>query len=357
VTEADDRFSVTMCAKGKTMKSRTAVVKDEIYLQHLTGDYHPENHHRLEVVYEMLIDEDMEGKFSILSPRPATREELTLNHSSDYIDQVSSTAGRSFSMLDPDTTTSPKSWEAAQMAVGGVLVAVDKVVGGESANAFALVRPPGHHAESNRGMGFCLFNNVAVAAHYARAHYSLDRIVIVDWDLHHGNGTQNSFYKDPHVLYFSTHQSPYYGEGKGKGYTVNVPLPGGQGDQDFGEIFREILKPIVSEYNPQLILVSAGYDIYCQDPLGAMNVTPEGFAALTSLIMDMAQSFCQGKVVVTLEGGYHLNGLRDSVKATLRELSGDSILTSAQGEGKKLSSTEKIIAKVRERHKDFWSSL
>ncbi len=348
------------------MKPGTAVVKDEIYLQHLTGDNHPENHHRLEVVYEMLEDKEMQGRFSILSPRPATREELELNHSSNYINQVASTAGRSYSMLDPDTTTSPKSWEAAQMAVGGVLLAVDKVIEGEIANAFALVRPPGHHAESNKGMGFCLFNNVAVAAHYARRKYSLDRVLVVDWDLHHGNGTQNAFSEDPQVLYFSSHQSPYYpgsgsidecGEGKGKGFTVNVPLPGGQGDQDFTEIYGKILKPIVSEYNPQLILVSSGYDIYYQDPLGAMNVTPEGFAALTSLMMDMAQSSCQGKLVITLEGGYHLNGLRDSVKATLRELSGDSILKGAKGEEKILSSTETIIKKVRGVQKNFWSSL
>jgi acetoin utilization deacetylase AcuC-like enzyme len=252
------------------------------------------------------------------------------------------------------------------MAAGGVLVAVDRVMEGEIENAFAMVRPPGHHAESNKGMGFCLFNNVAIAAHYARQKHLLERILIIDWDLHHGNGTQNSFYEDPQVLYFSTHQYPYYpgsgsvdedGQGRGKGFTVNVPLPGGQGDQDFAAIFKEILRPIASQFKPQLILVSAGYDIYFQDPLGAMDVTPEGFAILTSLIMDMAQSSCQGRVVITLEGGYHLDGLRDSVKATLKELRGDSILKGPKKEVKESSGTKKIIEKVKGVHKTSWSAL
>jgi len=348
------------------MELRTAILRDDIYLQHITGDYHPESHHRLEVVYGMLQDEDMQDTFRVLSPRPATLEELQLNHSSNYIDQVASTAGRSFSSLDPDTTTSPKSWEAARMAAGGVLVAVDRVIEGEIENAFALVRPPGHHAESNKGMGFCLFNNIAIAAHYARQKHLLERILIIDWDLHHGNGTQNAFYEDPQVLYFSTHQYPYYpgsgsvdedGQGKGKGFTVNVPLPGGQGDQDFEAIFKEILKPIATQFKPQLILVSAGYDIYSQDPLGAMDVTPEGFATLTSLIMDMARSSCQGRVVITLEGGYHLDGLRDSVKATIKELRGDSIRKGSKKEGKESSGTKKIIEKVKGIHKTSWSAL
>lgn len=348
------------------MELRTAILRDDIYLQHITGEYHPESHHRLEVVYGMLQDEDMQDTFRVLSPRPATREELQLNHSSSYIDQVASTAGRSFCSLDPDTTTSPKSWEAARMAVGGVLVAVDRVMEGEIENAFAMVRPPGHHAECNKGMGFCLFNNIAIAAHYARQKHLLERILIIDWDLHHGNGTQNSFYEDPQVLYFSTHQYPYYpgsgsvdedGQGKGKGFTVNVPLPGGQGDQDFAAIFKEILRPIASQFKPQLILVSAGYDIYFQDPLGAMDVTPEGFAILTSLIMDMAQSSCQGRVVITLEGGYHLDGLRDSVKATLKELRGDSILKGPKKEVQESSGTKKIIERVKGLHKTSWSAL
>jgi acetoin utilization deacetylase AcuC-like enzyme len=348
------------------MKPKTAVVTDDIYLKHFTGDSHPESHHRLEVLYDMLQDEDMQGIFKELSPRPATQAELELNHSLDYINQVASTAGRSVCSLDPDTTTSPLSWEAAQKAAGGVLVGVDAVMGNEVQNCFALVRPPGHHAEKSRGMGFCLFNNIAIGAYYARQKYALERILIVDWDLHHGNGTQNAFYQDPQVLFFSTHQYPYYpgsgsisekGDKEGQGFTVNVPLPGGQGDKDFGVIYRELLQPIVSDFKPQLILVSAGYDIYFQDPLGAMDVTPKGFATLASLIRDLAYSSCQGKVVVTLEGGYHLKGLRDSVKATLKELAGDSMLNGTEWGGNLSGTTERIIDEVKGVHKAFWPSL
>ncbi len=344
----------------------TAVVKDKIYLEHLTGDYHPENHHRLETIYRMLKDEDLEGTLKVLTPRPATREELALNHAESYIEQVAATAGRPYTMLDPDTTTSPRSWEAAQMAAGGVLRAIDEVMGGAVRNGFALVRPPGHHAEKARGMGFCLFNNIAIGAHYARQTYHLDRILIVDWDLHHGNGTQNAFYEDPQVLFFSTHQYPYYpgsgsieevGKGEGRGFTVNVPLPGGQGDDDFARIYQELLKPIATTYRPQLVMVSAGYDIYYQDPLGAMDVTPGGFATLTSLVMEIADVCCQGKVVITLEGGYNLEGLRDSVKATLKELTGNSVRNRVTGEGKILSSTEEVIKKVKGVQKPFWPSL
>ena len=348
------------------MKTKTAVVKDDIYLQHLTGNHHPESHHRLEVIYDMLRDEDMRGTFRELLPRPATQEELQLNHSPDYISQVAATAGRAVCSLDPDTSTSPLSWEAAQKAAGGVLVAVDAVMSGEVENCFALVRPPGHHAEKSRGKGFCLFNNVAIGAAYARRRYDLERILIVDWDLHHGNGTQNAFYADPQVLFFSTHQYPYYpgsgnisekGEKKGEGFTVNIPLPGGQGDQDFRLIYRELLQPIASDFKPQLIFVSAGYDIYFQDPLGAMEVTPDGFATLASLICTLARSFCRGKVVVTLEGGYHLKGLRDSVKATLKELAGHSSGEDRRGAGKHSGTTERIIEEVRGLHKTYWPSL
>ena len=348
------------------MESKAAVVKDALYLQHKTGDYHPESHHRLEVIYDMLKGTDMQGKLTELKPRQASRAELELNHSADYIDQVAATAGRSFTSLDPDTSTSPRSWEAAQMAVGGVLVAIDRVMDGTCDTCFALVRPPGHHAEKGWGKGFCLFNNIAIGAHYARQKYGLERILIADWDLHHGNGTQNAFYADPQVLFFSTHQYPYYpgsgsivevGEGRGKGFTVNVPLPGGQGDRDYLEIYRSLLKPVALEFKPQLILVSAGYDIYYDDPLGAMEVTPAGFAALTSLIMELAGSSCQGKMVMSLEGGYHLDGLRDSVKATLQQLAAGHPVQGIKVEGTAADSTGEIIESVRGVHKAFWPSL
>lgn len=195
------------------------------------------------------------------------------------------------------------------------------------------VRPPGHHAEKSRAMGFCLFNNVAVAAKYAQEHLNLGRIAIIDWDLHHGNGTQHSFENNPSILYISTHQFPHYpgtgaagevGTGTGEGFTVNVPLSMGYGDGEFVTIFETLLKPIVHEFSPDMILVSAGFDTYSDDPLGGMNVSPKGYAGLTRSIMDMADSCCNGKMVLTLEGGYNIQGQKDSVKEVLKELSGIS---------------------------------
>jgi acetoin utilization deacetylase AcuC-like enzyme len=344
----------------------TAIVKDKRYLKHNTVEYHPENHHRLEVIYEMLDEEGMKGNFREVVPRMATREELEMVHTSRYVDQIAATYGRDYTMLDPDTSTSSESWEVARLAVGGLLNLVDGVMKGDFKNGFALIRPPGHHAETNRGMGFCIFNNVAIAARYARQKYNLEKILIVDWDLHHGNGTQNAFYEDSHVLYFSTHQFPYYpgtgsigeiGKGKGTGFTVNVPLPGGQGDAEYIQIFRELLCPIAKEFSPQLVLVSAGFDIYFQDPLGAMGVTPPGFYHLTEIMMDIAEKCCQDKIIFTLEGGYHLLGLRESVKANLKGLGG------MEYEGlkgsKKVENTggRKIVDSVKAVQKKFWKLL
>jgi acetoin utilization deacetylase AcuC-like enzyme len=344
----------------------TAIVKDERYLRHNTGEYHPENHHRLEAIYEMLEEEGMKGKFREVVPRPATREELEMIHTSRYVDQIAATYGRDYTMLDPDTSTSSESWEVARLAVGGLLNFVDGVMKGEFKNGFALIRPPGHHAETNRGMGFCIFNNVAVAAKYALKKFNLERVLIVDWDLHHGNGTQNAFYEDPHVLYFSTHQFPYYpgsgsigevGKGKGTGFTVNVPLPGGQGDAEFIQIFKELLSPVAKEFSPQLILVSAGFDIYFQDPLGAMGVTPAGFYLLTEIVMEIAEVCCQGRIILTLEGGYHLVGLRDSVKATLTKLCGMKYGGLTEDKKGRETVSMEVINSVKAVQKKFWKSL
>jgi acetoin utilization deacetylase AcuC-like enzyme len=344
---------------------KTGIVRDQRYLEHITSDYHPESHHRLEVIYGMLNDVDMTGKFVEVAPRSATKEEIGLIHTSGYISQVAATAGKPHTMLDPDTRTSPKSYDAAKLAVGGVLESIDRVIGGEIDNSFALVRPPGHHAEANKGMGFCLFNNVAIGAMYAIQRHSLERILIVDWDLHHGNGTQNSFYDDHGVLYFSTHQFPYYpgtgsfdetGRGEGRGFTVNVPLSGGQGDSDYIQIFKRILKPVSLQFKPQLILVSAGFDTYFGDPLGSMNVTPKGFARLTRLLLEIADRNCQGRIVFALEGGYDLEGLKESVKAVLKELRGESILGEEEANFEDVSSpsVDSVIDRVAGIHKGFW---
>jgi acetoin utilization deacetylase AcuC-like enzyme len=272
-------------------------------------------------------------------------------------------------MLDPDTYACAKSYETAKLAAGGTLAAVDEVVGGKLKNAFALIRPPGHHAESNRAMGFCLFNNVAIAAGYALKKYKLKKALIIDWDLHHGNGTQHSFYDRADVLYFSTHQFPYYpgtgfvtetGSGAGKGFTVNVPLSPGPGDAEYMEIFEEILKPIALEYKPDIVFVSAGFDIYHQDPLGGMQVTPEGFANLAKIVLAFAKETCGGKVVFVLEGGYHLDGLRDSVREVLKTLRGDT-LDGSRGEKLRESVDHRMIdpvmKKVKDAQKPFWKNL
>ena len=314
---------------------KTGIVRDTRYIDHRTGDFHPESHRRLEVIYEMLNDPDMTDKYIDVPVREATEEELLYIHSKDYIDLVAATAGKPSSFLDADTQTSPGSYQAALLAAGGLCNAINMVNSGELDNAFALVRPPGHHAERNRGMGFCLFNNVAIGAIYAQKKLGLNRILITDWDLHHGNSTQHSFENDPSILYFSTHQYPFYpgsgsfnevGRGNGEGFTVNVPLSTGYGDAEYIAIYQQILQPIALEFKPDLVLVSVGFDIYEGDPLGGMSVTPDGFAGLTRTFMEIARSNCDGKLVLTLEGGYNLQGLRDSVKAVLKELRGESAI-------------------------------
>jgi acetoin utilization deacetylase AcuC-like enzyme len=346
---------------------KTIVVKDERYLNHITGEYHPESPQRLQRIYRMLEDPELAGRFIAVSPRAATKEELALNHDRDYIERIEQTAGVPHTMLDPDTHASAGSWEAAQFAAGGILSALELLMGGRVDNGFALVRPPGHHAETARAMGFCLFNNIAVGAHYLIKKYKLERILIVDWDLHHGNGTQKSFYASPEVLYCSTHQYPYYpgtgaieevGDGRGRGYTVNIPLRGGQGDTDYIKLFQEIIIPVADEYKPEFILISAGYDPYYRDPLGAMQVTPEGFSAMTALLMDCAARHCSNRVLAVLEGGYHLDGITESAKKTLLTLvdDGDSFAYSATSE-KPLLETETVIKLVKKMLSPFWKRL
>lgn len=348
---------------------RTGIVKDDRYMDHVAMDYHPESSQRLKVVYDMLLEPDMAGRFTEIPPRLATKEELQWIHVPSYVELVASTARRPYTMLDPDTYACSKSFETARLAVGGNLAAVDEVMEGRVKNAFAFVRPPGHHAEANRAMGFCLFNNVAIAAEYALRKYKLRRAIIIDWDLHHGNGTQHSFYERPDILYFSTHQYPYYpgtgqvgetGSGPGKGFTVNVPLAIGPGDAEYVMIFEEILEPIALEYRPEIVFVSAGFDTYFQDPLGGMKVTPYGFANLAKIILDFAERTCDGRVVFVLEGGYHLEGLRDSIREVLKAMRGDLL---AQGRDKGIRKNidprlvDGITKKVKETHKAFWKNL
>ena len=310
---------------------RTAVYRDDLFLEHQPGFDHVESPDRLRVIYDEL---DRPGIGSnLVYPRfaPATPEIIGLNHSPALIKRVAETAGRAHDFLDADTQTSPKSYDAACLAAGALVDGMQRIIRGEVDNGFCLVRPPGHHAERNHAMGFCLFNNAAIAAQWALTNAGLERILILDWDIHHGNGTQNSFYETNKVLYVSTHQYPYYpgtgaliesGEEEGEGFTLNCPLPGGQGDRDFCRILDELLVPVARLYRPEFILVSCGFDIYGGDPLGTMRVTPAGFANMTRIVQELAAEVCGGRLLVTLEGGYNLDGMRDGSLAVLTALSG-----------------------------------
>jgi acetoin utilization deacetylase AcuC-like enzyme len=351
---------------GYPMASSTGVVCHDLYKQHLASFPHVESPERLQVIYDMLDAADMAGKFVAVSPRPATHEELAWVHSDAYIKRVASTDGEAHVALDPDTQTTPLSYQAAKLAVGGLFSLVDKIFDGTIKNGFALVRPPGHHAEMDRAMGFCLFNNVALGARYAMKTYGLKNILIVDWDLHHGNATQHTFYTDSDVLYFSTHQFPHYpgtgslkevGHGDGMGLTVNVPLSPGYGDSDFFKIFEQILGPITSAFKPELIFVSAGFDTYVADPLGGMRVTPKGYAAMTRQIMELARECTSERLAITLEGGYHLTGLRESVRAVLKELVGDSILTADDLEDFEKGAVPPIVKEVMQVQRAYWPLL
>jgi acetoin utilization deacetylase AcuC-like enzyme/nucleotide-binding universal stress UspA family protein len=358
---------VVLNGRVEDKRINTGIVRDERYLNHLTGEGHPENRKRLEAIYTMLDEPDMVGRFASIDPRPAEREELLLLHSPEYIDKIASTADKDDFSLTPDTHTSPGSYEAALLAAGGLFEAISKVVSGELANAFALVRPPGHHAERSRGIGYCLFNNVALGAIFAREFLGLKRILIVDFDVHHGNGTQHFFEQDPSVLFFCTHQYPHFpgtgsftetGLGGGEGYTVNIPLGKGYGDAEFIAIFEKLLRPIALEFEPDLIIVSAGFDIHKSDPMGKMKITTKGFAGLTRSIMETADICCGGKLVFSLEGGYNLKTIGKCVKVILNELAGHTICSipelTARASRKKF---DHAFKRCRHVHKQFWKNL
>jgi len=313
---------------------RTAVYRDALFLEHDPGFGHVERPERLKVIYDELDKEETGQHLVYPSFSAASRETIGLNHSPRLIKRVAETGGRSHDYLDADTQTSARSFDAACLAVGALTDGLSRIMNREFDNAFCLVRPPGHHAEYDRSMGFCLFNNVAVAARWALKNLEIERIFIMDWDLHHGNGTQHSFYDTDSVFYCSTHQYPYYpgtgavmeaGEGMGEGYTLNIPLPGGQGDVDYALIFNDLILPVARQYRPGFILVSCGFDIYGGDPLGAMRVSPPGFAAMTRLMQNLADEICGGRLLVTLEGGYNLNGMREGGLAVLAELYGEAL--------------------------------
>ncbi|MFC1951919.1 histone deacetylase [Chloroflexota bacterium] len=310
---------------------KAGYVYDPVYLKHDTGR-HVENAKRLEAIISHLEQTGLKQQLTPIKPRPATIEEVSLVHHEQHISHIQEVARGGGGWLDADTVMSPNSYDTALYAAGGAIKAVEAVMDGEEASAFALVRPPGHHATPRRAMGFCLFNNVAIAAKYALIRYGLERIFILDFDVHHGNGTQDTYYDNPQVLYVSTHQHPLYpgtgdidetGTGAGEGATVNIPLPNGCGDAEYEQVFEQIIVPVAKRFNPRLILVSAGYDLHWADGLARMQVSISGFTQMVRIIKELAGELCSGRLVFCLEGGYNLTVLAASVKATFDVLLGN----------------------------------
>ena len=322
--------------KGETMTTlRTGIVLDSRYQDHYTGRTHPERPERVATLLD-LIEHAQRSGLKRMSPRLATPEEVTLIHDPSHVDRVASTAQQDRFSFDADTPVSAQSYATAMLATGGLLTLLDAVMEREIDNGFALVRPPGHHAERNRPMGFCLFNSAAIGAQYLRERFGLKRILVMDWDVHHGNGTQHSFYDDPGVLYISTHQYPYYpgtgaldevGQGQGEGYTLNLPLSAGCGDAEYQELFEFVIDPICRQFDPEFVVISAGFDAHIRDPLGGMQVTETGFGTMARILLRVAQEHAQDRCVAILEGGYDLEGLKKSVLQVVDEMGGTHLAT------------------------------
>jgi len=304
---------------------KLGLVYDPIYMEHDTGS-HPENSRRLEYILAALDDYGIRDRMVEIVPQKASVEQVAMFHGPAYIERVSRFANEGGGSLDPDTVVSSKSYDAALMAAGGVIAAVDSVIGGMVDSAFALVRPPGHHAKADRSMGFCLFNNVVIGAMHAMHTHGIERILIVDWDVHHGNGTAEAFHGDPAVLYFSTHQQGIFphtgrasdtGSGAGEGYTINIPLNRWTGDSGLYIAFTQILEPVARQFKPQLVMVSAGFDAHFADPLAGLEMTCRGYARLAEIVKRIADSECGGRIVAALEGGYNLGVVGHAVSAAV----------------------------------------
>src|ERR1700676_805754 len=351
-----------------------ALIYDPIFLEHKTPPNHPERPQRLEMamkVLEALNWLERDG-LVVMPPRAASVDELALVHDRDYIQEIKDAAevaamqakqgDRDSYFFATDTYISAQSYAAAIKAAGAPLTAIDAIMKGEIDNAYCLVRPPGHHAVAEAAMGFCLFNNVAVAARHALDHYGLERVMIIDFDVHHGNGTQEMFYDDPRVLYFSTHQAPFYpgtgqsderGEGEGEGTTINVPLPAMSGYEIFEPVFRQVMAPAADRFDPQLILVSAGFDAHWDDPLGQLNLSTAGFAQLMKIIIEEARFLCNGRLVLVQEGGYSLDAMAACVATCINLLLGDDAAVDSLGQAPDMPyriNTDVLIAELRRLH-------
>ncbi len=310
----------------------TGLLMDAVSKDHVTGAGHPERPERFDAVAKALGEGGHAAAMQRIESRPVTDEEILACHTASYLKMAERDVAVGHHMLSTgDTEIGPKSLDVARRAAGGALNAVDAILGGKVSNAFCVVRPPGHHATPGRGMGFCIFNNVAIAARYAQKKYGVKRVLIADWDVHHGNGTQDIFYSDPSVFFFSTHQSPWYpgtgatqetGEGAGVGATMNCPFPAGSGAAEILGAFRKQLVPAMAEFKPELVILSAGFDSRAGDPLGRFQLSDADFAELTGTMLELADKHSKGRLLSMLEGGYSLTGLASSAAAHVRALRG-----------------------------------
>lgn len=343
--------------------NRTGILTDHRFSLHSPGDDHPENPGRMVELHSAL--GSINDHLVALDGRLADPAQIERVHSPAHVRRIAATANRQRTVLVGDTGTSAGSYEAARLAVGACQAATEAVMSGSVTNAFALIRPPGHHAEFSRSMGYCLFNNVALAATFAMDYFHIKRILIVDWDVHHGNGTQHLFETDPRILFFSVHQSAHYpgtgsitevGRGPGEGFTINVPLPAGQGDAEYAAVFEHLLVPVAKAFLPELILVSAGFDSHRLDPMGGMQMSTSGFAVLTRCLMTLADCLCSGRLALVLEGGYNPASLAQSVVAVLSELGGITVSAPdtlvARANYKRL---DPVLTRCRHVHQSFWS--
>ena len=310
------------------MTQKTGFAYHSDYLNHDTGPGHPERPDRLRASLAALQQSDVWEQLHHIEPTAASVEQIAYAHNPAYSEHIRLHCEREIP-LTYDTTVCHESFEIALLSTGGVLRAADAVATGVVQNAFAMVRPPGHHATPGQSMGFCLFNNIAVTARYLQREHGIGKVAIVDWDVHHGNGTQDIFYEDESVFFFSIHQSPLYpgtgsrrerGSGKAHGTTLNVPMPPGSGDDEYTKVFTDILIPALRAFAPEFLLISAGFDAHYLDPLAGTELTADGFATLTDLTLAFAEEITSGRVVSTLEGGYSLEGISESVVAHVERL-------------------------------------
>ena len=308
-------------------KAVVKIVEDERYQSHRGPDGHPERPERLIAIGEAL--DLFRDQIETVMPRPAEPEEILRVHQDPLVDFLASTSGQPAGRIDADTYFAPSSFEVACLAAGGTIDLARSVMRGDAVRGLAAIRPPGHHAESNRAMGFCLFNNVAVAARAIQAEFGSPRVLILDWDVHHGNGTQHSFEDDPSVLYISTHQFPFYpgtgnfgedGEGRGRGATLNVPMPAGCGDAEYVGVMQRVIVPAAIKFQPDLILISCGFDAHRDDPLASMELSINGYRTMANTMRALADDYCGGRIAYVLEGGYALSGVREGARAVLESL-------------------------------------